>query len=298
MVIAFWIIFQMLSLLSGMLIFSYDFSEILVAFENLDEAQNLALLKYIQAGTSIGMFILASLVSAYFISDNPVSFLKLDRIPGWFIIVIVCILIVITLPMNNYLTYLNGKLQVPEGIYWLQEYFERKEGEMENIMVKFLKVSGPVPLLINIFVIALIPAIGEELLFRGIVQPLASKGFRSIHAGVILTAFLFGILHFQFLSFLPRFVLGILLGYIYLYTASLWMPILAHFVNNGLAVVFYYMYYSGQTGDQLEDMGTPGHAPFYTFISIILVVMLLYFLRKSYYTNQNLPAPDQEDLMN
>jgi membrane protease YdiL (CAAX protease family) len=86
-------------------------------------------------------------------------------------------------------------------------------------------------------VIALIPAIGEELLFRGVIQGSIFKN-TNIHVAVLLTSIIFSAFHLQFYGFLPRMVLGILLGYSLAWSGSLWLPVLIHFINNGAAVVF------------------------------------------------------------
>ncbi len=279
-VISAWLIFQVISLVSGLLIFNIGFFEVIDTLQNLDNPKSLAFLKYVQGITSFGMFVIAALISVYFISDNPGHYLLINRTPALFPSLIVIFLILATLPMNNYFSYINGKLNFPDGLNWLQKYFETKEGEMENIMVKFLTVSGTGGLLINILIIAIIPAIGEEFLFRGVIQNIFAKGLKNSHYAVILTALLFAALHFQFLSILPRFVLGIILGYIYLWTGNLWLSVLAHFVNNGVAVFFYFYYYSGQLTRNMDEIGTPGHNFSTGIVSIVLVSLLLFVLWK------------------
>ena len=81
------------------------------------------------------------------------------------------------------------------------------------------------------------PAIGEELIFRGYLQQKLAKRFGDMNASIFLTAFLFSLIHFHFDGLIPRFVLGILLGYLFYWGRSLWLPILAHFVNNAQGVV-------------------------------------------------------------
>ena len=106
----------------------------------------------------------------------------------------------------------------------------------------FLKMSTPGELIFNLFMIALIPAIGEELLFRGIVQNIFSRWLKNNHAAVWFTAILFSAMHMQFYGFIPRLMLGAMLGYLLVWSGNLWWPIIAHFVNNAAAVIFSYLF--------------------------------------------------------
>ena len=98
-----------------------------------------------------------------------------------------------------------------------------------------------IDLVFNLLVIAIIPAIGEELFFRGYLQQKLIKWNRSPHIGIIITAILFSIIHFQFSGLIPRFILGVLLGYIFYWSSSLWIPIIAHFVNNAQVLIIAYV---------------------------------------------------------
>jgi membrane protease YdiL (CAAX protease family) len=88
-----------------------------------------------------------------------------------------------------------------------------------------------------VIIIALLPAIGEEVCFRSILQRIIIQITRNAMSGILITAFIFSALHFQFEGFLPRMFLGFMLGYLYWYSGSIWTSMLAHFVNNAVQVV-------------------------------------------------------------
>ena len=98
---------------------------------------------------------------------------------------------------------------------------------------------------------AILPAIGEELLFRGVFQRLLTEWTRNIHWGIILAALLFSFFHFEFYGFLPRFLLGVFFGYLFVWTSSIWVPILAHFTNNFIIVV--YSFYQATGNRSITD---------------------------------------------
>jgi CAAX protease family protein len=292
-VVASWIVFQFISLFAGIWIFNVDFETALSSINHLEDPKIIAYLKFVQSITSVGMFIVSSWVVAWSLSTDPIKFMGLDFWPGFFMTFLVIILTLFTLPMNNYLTYFNNQLELPKALSGLQEYFVSKEAQMENVMNGFLSVQTFWGLLMNIIIIGLIPAVGEEFLFRGLIQKFLVKGLKRVHLAVLLTAFVFALFHFQFLSILPRFVLGIILGYLYIWSGSLWMPILMHFINNSLAVVYFHFYLSGKTGDTLEVIGTPGNDLVYALLSIVIVTIILFVIRRISLENASLRSAER-----
>jgi len=115
------------------------------------------------------------------------------------------------------------------------------EQEERDLLIKAFINGTWGNLLVNVFLIAIIPAIGEELAFRGVLQPLFIQLSNKKHVSIFFVAFVFAFIHFQFLDFLPRFVLGVIYGYLYFYTKNIFTTIILHFSNNLLAlfIVFY-----------------------------------------------------------
>jgi membrane protease YdiL (CAAX protease family) len=187
---------------------------------------------------------------------------------------------ILALPMNNFFTHINNLLDLRESLPGIQEYLEDAELKAEQLFESFLNVSGMGPLIINLLVVAVVPAIGEELLFRGVLQDLFIRWSKNIFLGVLITSLVFALLHFQFLSVLPRFVLGMILGYIFVWTRSLWMPVLAHFINNALAVVYYHLLYKGTIERGIENVGKPDHDPVYAILSVVIIGILLFVIRR------------------
>lgn len=109
--------------------------------------------------------------------------------------------------------------------------------------------------LANIFVVAILPALGEELFFRGVMQPFVSKIVKNAFLGVFITAFVFSAIHFQFQGFIPRLALGMMFGYLYLWSGSLWVPITVHFVNNASATTIFYLIGNGKLPSSTESIG-------------------------------------------
>ncbi|GAF80710.1 unnamed protein product, partial [marine sediment metagenome] len=154
------------------------------------------------------------------------------------------------------------------------------EENAREITEAFLQISGTRELLVNLFMIAILPAVGEELLFRGVFQRIFIEWTKNIHIGIFLAAFFFSTLHFQFYGFFPRLMLGIFFGYLLVWSNTIWLPVLAHFVNNGAAVIFYYLFHNKIINDDIETIGTNLESLTYVIISTLLVSLLIFVLYK------------------
>jgi len=119
-----------------------------------------------------------------------------------------------------------------------------------------LLLSGSTPgtLILNLVIVAGLAAVSEEAFFRGALQQFLLEKFRNGHAAVWLTALFFSIIHFQFYGFLPRLLLGALLGYLFLYTQNLWIPVTFHFINNASVIVLHYFWGNSEWFSRLDKM--------------------------------------------
>jgi membrane protease YdiL (CAAX protease family) len=191
-------------------------------------------------------------------------------------------MMIIWIPVINFTAGLNSRLTLPEALGGLEDKIVSLKDSYYYLTTLFLKARSPVDLTVNIFIMAILPALGEELLFRGIFQPLFAGLTRNIHWGIIITALLFSFFHFEFYGFLPRFLLGILFGYLFIWTSSIWIPVLAHFVNNGIIVMYFFFIQPGTGSSKLDELGT--RADLYFWLSMgggILLAALLFYHERS-----------------
>jgi membrane protease YdiL (CAAX protease family) len=185
----------------------------------------------------IGLFLVPSLLAAYLFSSNTKNYLGIQKpfVPYYWFLGILTILI--SMPFVQWIGELNREIPLPTSIAkWIAE----KEDSADLTVKAMLANQTIKELLLNLFFIAGLAAVGEELLFRGILQRLFIKHFRSPWAGIVIAAFLFSALHMQFLGFFPRFMLGVIMGAAYWYSGSLWIAILTHFLYDGLLVTLTY----------------------------------------------------------
>jgi uncharacterized protein len=175
-------------------------------------------------------------------------------------------ILLFSFPLEGWLGQLNRGIPLPG---WML----RMEDDANKQISVFLKADSPLDVINNIFIIAVLPAICEEACFRGVLQRILIRTFKSPWAGIIVTAAFFSAFHMQFEGFLPRMFLGILLGAVYWYSGSLWASILAHFFTNGVQVVAASFYPKMIT----ENPSVPFYA---ALISMVIVVGLLSVMRR------------------
>ena len=241
---------------------------------------HITLVKAIQILSSIGMFVLPPLLLARLESKRWVSYLKLHK-PTMKLVVLTALIMLVSLPLIEYLALLNEKMHLPEGLKALENWMRNKESEAQTAVNKFLVMDGLDDLSINLLMLALIPALGEELFFRGCMQPIFSRWTKNKQVGIWLTAIIFSAIHVQFFGFVPRMLLGALFGYLLLWSNKLWLPILAHFINNATLVITTYIYQrKGFSIDQINQLEKEGTWPMVYLFSFVALVMLMYHFYK------------------
>ena len=238
-------------------------------------------LKIGQALSSLLIFVAPPLILYGFTRHEPLRAIGFRKpVNAWMLLIGVAVMFV-SLPMTNLLTDWNEKMSLG-ALKALEDLLQQMEEAAGDLTERMLQVDSIGGLLVNLVVIALIPAIGEELTFRGVLQQALVKGCKNAHVGIFLSAAIFSFIHFQFYGFLPRMFLGLLLGYLFYYSGSLWTSILMHFVNNGSAVVVAYFEHRNQIGTSVEDFGSTD-SPWLLAASLVGTVLLIILCSKIKY---------------
>ncbi len=278
--IAFMIIFSLIGLLAGKIFFNLDFATLANLMADPKSKEALSFLYLYQFISALGLFILAPLFFVYLTESGIGRFFQTKFSPNVAILVLAAVGMYTILPFINFLSDINAHLALPEYLSGLMQWMKDKQAQADEITTAFLSVKSLGGLGLNLFIIALMPAIGEELVFRGVVQQHLQAWTRNKHVGVLLTAILFSAVHFEFFGFLPRFVLGMMLGYLFLYTRNLWVPIFAHFVNNASSIIIFYLHYNGYINVKMENFGAMPSV-YAISVSLILTVWVFYFIWKN-----------------
>jgi uncharacterized protein len=150
------------------------------------------------------------------------------------------------------------------------------EDNATRITEALMNMHSTGELFYNLLIIAVLPALGEEFLFRGILQKLFKEITQNIHVAIIITAVIFSAIHMQFYGFIPRMMLGILFGYLLHWTGSIWVPVFAHFINNGAAVVFAYIASRQQLPFNQDTIGTTESDLMLLVVSVVILSGFLF----------------------
>lgn len=236
-------------------------------------------LKLGQAISSTLLFIAPPLLLYAFTRSQPMREIGFRKPNSPWMLLIGVALMFVSLPLTNLLGSWNEKMDFGAMFETLEAMLKQMEEAAGNLTERMLQVDTFGGLLVNLLVIALIPAIGEELTFRGMLQQSLTKRVKNVHVAVLLSAFIFSFIHFQFYGFLPRMFLGMILGYMFYYSGSLWTGILMHFVNNGTAVVAAYLEHKGLTDVDYEHFGATSNL-WLILLSLVVTVGLIVLSNK------------------
>ena len=274
------VFFSVFSIVLASLIFHVNIMEIETLLTDLDHPLTLAILQFVQAFSTIGTFIMPAFLLGWLFQGNATNYLKLNKSVATLTLLSAALLFLAYMPLINYLGELNSHISLPPGLQGLEEWMRDSEEKAARLTEKFLMINSPLDFILTMIIIAVLPAIGEELLFRGVIQRIFIQWSRNVHVGIWTSAILFSALHMQFLGFVPRMMLGVMLGYLFYWSGSLWLPMFVHFLNNGAAVVFTYLYKKGDITVDTDKVGT-GDQVSYVLLSTLITALLMWSIYKN-----------------
>jgi uncharacterized protein len=281
------ILFVLMLMLSGLLIavlggllltmlqYHTDLTGAALLLSDTGNGSTVALLKELQILQSFFLFILPALLAGYLFENDPGGYFGMRRNPGGKILLLVVLFLFFSLPFLNWMVSLNESMQLPASLSGLEDWMQETENQAGQITKSFLDVHSAGGFALNLLMIAVIPALGEELLFRGLFQRLFGEWFRNIHVAILLSAIIFGVVHLQFYGLLPRVILGVCFGYLYYWSGTIWVPVFAHFLNNGAAVVVSFLSNIGAVRADYETFGSTDNA-FLITGSVVFTGMVLF----------------------
>jgi membrane protease YdiL (CAAX protease family) len=284
------LVFLVLSLFIAIPFFGFDTFLNLSSIGDFSDPDNIVFLKYIQTVQAIGLFIVPPLILGYLFEGSIKNYLYLNRSFSSSTFLLVVVLMFALMPFINFTAELNSNLSLPPWMSGIEDWMRQSEEDAARLTEAFLHVNTIPGLAFNLFMVAFLPAIGEELLFRGVVQKIFTQMTRSHHWGIWISAILFSAMHMQFFGFVPRMLLGALFGYLLFWSGSMWLPMLGHFVNNAVGVIAMFMVNKGTINEEVEDFGSASYIA--SFISLAVLLLLLFLIKKENRNNQlEIPVP-------
>jgi membrane protease YdiL (CAAX protease family) len=280
LVIASLFAFQFLGLLAIAPFFDYDVNQILEMLLSPAAGNETKVpILIIQGFTALGAFIIAPYIvitrnlkipfKEFFILPSPV----LQSILMTFFIVF-CFMVI-----NSVAIEWNQNISLPEVFSGFEQWAQQKELELEVLTKHITTFDNTNQFILAILVVAILPGIGEELLFRGLLQNVFHKILKNPHFAIWFSAFLFSLFHFQFYGLIPRMFLGALFGYLYFWSGSLSLAMIAHFLNNGFMLVMIYLNSNGVIEYDLNAENTLPEIGTLVFFAALTVSLLFTFYK-------------------
>lgn len=204
------------------------------------------------------MFVVPAVVTAVIISRRPADFLMLRKMPSAIDIAIVALLLLISVPAMNVVISWNQSLTLPEQLSGLQEWMIKSEKSASAMleMVTGTKTVGG--LIMCVLLVGILAGFSEELFFRGALQRVLVTTPINRHVAVWLSAIIFSAVHLQFFGFFPRLLLGALFGYLAVWSGSIWLPVIAHILNNSFATIIMWLNLRTNKAVDIDSIGQAG----------------------------------------
>ncbi|WP_298737133.1 CPBP family intramembrane glutamic endopeptidase [uncultured Chitinophaga sp.] len=235
-------------------------------------------LKLVQFLYTLVVYLVPALLFAYLTDPRPAAWLGLGQKPRPLSLILALLIMYCSLWAVDLTGEWNRQWEVSANLRQLEE-------QADMLVERMLQMPRITDLLINLVLIAVLPAIGEEVFFRGVLQRLIIQMVKLPWLGVLITAILFSAVHMQLLGLVPRALLGFLLGAIYLLSGNLWLSIVGHFLVNGIQVVAAYLYQAKVITDDPTKTGSTSW--YVALISALVTLSLLWvFYKRAKLPNQ------------
>jgi membrane protease YdiL (CAAX protease family) len=189
-------------------------------------------------------------------------------------------MIFLIMPLNSVFAEWNANLTLPDSMSRIEYLMKQMQEAATEMIEKFVNVDTVGGLILNLFMIAGLAALGEELLFRSIIQTSLIKICKNAHIGILIASAIFSFIHFEFYGFVPRLILGMLLGYMFYFSGSIWIPMLMHFLNNGTVVLVYFLNNKGITNIDVDTFGQTS-IPILIISIVVMIVLFIFSIKYS-----------------
>jgi membrane protease YdiL (CAAX protease family) len=271
-------------LIAGMIVSGSDLSVLTKPAVSLS-ISDIAFMKYLLIVQDISLFIIPSIIILKLMKPESEAKLTGFRVPQPKEVILLVILAFCLFPITSFTGKINEAMHLPDWLSGVEQWMIRQEDKSDNLTESLIAAKTFPVLLLNLFLIAVLPAVGEEFIFRGVFQKIFYQLFRSGHLAIWFSAILFSTLHFQFFGFIPRLILGLIFGYLFFWSGSLWMPVISHFVNNAFPVFLSYMQDKGNLNTQ-TDFPLCQHA-ITILLSVAVCMVILFYFRRNYIFNKS-----------
>ncbi len=248
---------------------------LLNAIQGLDKVAALWIGTVVQ---DLFVFILPAVMLGLLLAGRPMRFLGLSKAPSLLAALGIIVILVAATPALNWTVEWNASMTLPASLKPLEDWMRMQEEAAQRTTDALMSSTSVWGLLATVATVGIVTGLGEETFFRGALQRVFKEGMRNRHLAVWIAAFVFSALHFQFYGFVPRMLLGAIFGYAYLWSGSLWVPVIAHAYNNSSVVVVTWLQKAGMVSADASEVGAS--SPWLAVSSAVLAIVLMLAYRK------------------
>ncbi len=261
-------------------VLAWVFGSVVIARIGVADTTEVRLATIIQ---DIIMFIVPTVMTMGLIAHRPWRTMGVATLPPFRITVLGIGILLASIPCMNSLVLWNQNIHFPAGLSDLESALRNAEQTAESMVSMVMGQSDVVNLVISILIIGVLTGIAEEVFFRGGLQQLLTSLTGNVHVAIWITAIVFSAIHMQFFGFFPRVLMGAFFGYLLYWSGSLWLPVIAHALNNSIVVVFTWLSNQGNVDAiEFENFGTTWQ---WCLCSVVLTSFLIWRLLHLF--NQN-----------
>lgn len=245
------------------------------------EAQSLLFIRLSQFITTIFWLLIPAYLYIVLFHGKWASFLTLNKKQSISWIALTILLIVAIQPLVGFAAFLNEQVVFPEAMSGVESTFKEWREASEELIEKLLVDNSLSGIISNVFIIAVLAAFVEEVFFRGCLQQIVQRIVNNKHIAIWITAIIFSAVHLDFFGFLPRVLLGAMLGYLFVWSRNLWIPIIVHFVNNLLSIIVQQIYYGTEKFGKPESFNMQDDLIYLTLSLIFTTLIVAVLVKKS-----------------
>ncbi len=242
--------------------------------------RDINLLRYFLIVQDIAVFTIPAIIILKLMNSESAGTFPDFKVPHLKECGLVVVLTFCIFPVTSFTGQINSSMHLPGWLPGIEQWMTNMEKDADSTTDLLIVSKTFGTMMFNLLTFGLTTAVAEELIFRGVFQKIFYNLFRSGHIAIWVTAVLFSAIHFQFFGFIPRFILGLVFGYLFFWSGNLWLPMIAHFVNNSVPVILVYV-------QGLEKLNTPSDVPLWHQaillpLPIVIDLSVLFYFRKSY----------------
>ena len=227
------------------------------------------------------VFIIPAIATAMLSTRLPAKFLRIDKKPDTLVCILGILIVTVAMPAINLIVEWNNSISLPASMSHIEEVMRTLEKNAEAAVSLLMGGTSVGSLIVSVLIIGFLAGFSEEIFFRGGLQRMLGFAMNR-HLAIFITAFIFSAIHLQFYGFFPRFLLGLLFGYLYLWSGSLAVPALAHIYNNSMVVIVKWLMARGAISENIDSFGAKGSGTetIAVVCSVILTAITIYYFRK------------------